>query len=90
MILYHGTSTKHYESIKTEGFRIGAWLAKKDWHGLQLAKRTAKRDGGIPIVLSIEIEPKNRIVGREKPSYRYVGENYNLLSVAKMVYTPII
>jgi hypothetical protein len=65
-------------------------MAKTDWHGLQLAERTAKRDGGVPIVLAIAIEPENRIIGRGKPSYRYVGENYRLLSVSRMVCTPII
>ena len=90
MRLYHGTSTKHYKSITIYGFRIGTWLAKNNWHGLQLAERTAKRDGGIPIVIEIDIEPENRIMGREKPSYRYVGEKYSLLSVGEMVFTTII
>jgi len=90
MKLYHGTSTKHYENIKTDGFRIGTWLAQNNWHGLQLAERTATRDGGSPIIIGVELEPTNRVMGREKPSYRYSGEAYRLLSVGRLVCTPII
>lgn len=82
MKLYHGTSTKHIESIKNNGFVDGTWFALYDWHGWQLANRTAKRDGGEPIILEIEINCNNRIIGRNKPSFRYAGERY---SIEKMI-----
>lgn len=89
MILYHGTSTIHLESIKNEGFRIGSWFALKRWHGFKLAERTSNRDGGESIILEIMIEPYacERFEGRDNPSFKYVGGRYIISKYLKMCYT---
>lgn len=86
--LFHGTSDIHLESIKSNLFLKGTWLAGKNWHGLQLAERTVKRDGGKPIVIEIEIDKNNidRVIGRDKPSYRIKSSNYKVIKIWEMTW----
>lgn len=86
MILYHGTSTVHIESIRENSFQVGTWFALHSWHGFQLAARTAKRDGGEPCVLEVEIAncSMDRIMGRDKPSFRYKGGYYIIVNILKV------
>lgn len=83
MIVYHGTSTVHLNSINKNKFKINTWFAIHQWHGYQLAEKTSKRDGGKPIILEIEIDEKEieRIVGRNKPSYQYKGREYKITNI---------
>jgi len=83
MILYHGTSSVHLDSFK-KGIKKDTWFALYKWYGFQLAERTSKRDGGESIVLEVDIQKVNRIIGRNKPSFQYKGGKYKILNILKI------
>jgi len=73
MKLFHGTSSVHVQSL-TDSFKEGTWMTEKSWHALRLAERTAKRDGGIPIIIAVEVnidQDTVRVMGRYAPTYRF-------------------
>jgi len=83
MILYHGTSTIHSQSLNI--MEKGTWLTSKRWHAFKLAERTQNRDGGDPIIICVEIPEEliDRVVGRDVPNYR-IKKSYKPVRISEL------
>lgn len=82
MILYHGTNST---SILSSEMRNGTWLAKHRFHAFRIAERRCCQRGGNPVVFEVETNSISRVEGRDNPTYKFIGGEYKILAIHKMI-----